>query len=229
VKKYRKRKLKAPLEADSKTIIGMIYYNVLSEDLDGFHEVIRPGAFSKSLRGSDRIVSLWNHDASKPLGSTSSGTLKLTDSREGLKIRIYPPLHTTYGANALSSVERGDVDGFSFGFTIPPGGDRWLHKETGTVRELLDVKLIEVSLTVFPAYAAGTCAMARAATARDYWCKYFEREAEKTFAYFRKYLERKNEETFAYWRKELEAEETFAYWRGKLLRTSFKVAGSRSN
>jgi len=50
-------------------------------------------------------------------------------------------------------VSRGDVSGFSFGFSMPArGGDSW--NSDGTERTLEVVRLHEVSLVAFPAYPA---------------------------------------------------------------------------
>jgi hypothetical protein len=51
----------------------------------------------------------------------------------------------------MELIKRGDVSGFSFGFSIPArGGDTW--NAEGTERTLKSVRLHEVSLTAFPAY-----------------------------------------------------------------------------
>ena len=138
---------KAEIRAVSgKKIVGFIPYLSRSEDLGGYQEEILPGAFTNSLRAGKNIVSLWSHDHKMPLGSTSAGTLRLYDSPEGLNIEVSTG-HTTWGDDALEAVKRGDVQGFSFGFTIV--------KERMTdegVRQLVEVNLQEVSPCVFPAY-----------------------------------------------------------------------------
>jgi hypothetical protein len=59
--------------------------------------------------------------------------------------------NTTHGRDAKELIKRGDVTGFSFGFSIPGrGGDEW--NAEGTERTLKSVRLHEVSLTPFPAY-----------------------------------------------------------------------------
>ena len=54
----------------------------------------------------------------------------------------------------FESIKRGDVDGVSFGFYIRDNGDKWeyLKEEDVYERTLLDIDLIEISPTPFPAY-----------------------------------------------------------------------------
>jgi HK97 family phage prohead protease len=93
---------------------------------------------------------LWNHDTGAVLGSTRSGTLTLIEDERGLKVSATLP-NTSYGRDARELIARGDVTGFSFGFSMPArGGDQW--NEDGTERVLKSVRLHEVSLTAFPAY-----------------------------------------------------------------------------
>ena len=130
-----------------KKIIGSIPYHSLSYPLDfGERELIRPGAFSNSLRSGQNIVSLWSHDANKPLGSTKGGTLKLRDTPTSLEIELTPG-NNTWGQDVLEAVRRGDVTGISFGFSVV----KETYNKDG-VRELIDVNLNEVSPCVFPAY-----------------------------------------------------------------------------
>ena len=121
-----------------------------SENLGGFTEVIKPGAFRSSLRSRNDVKLLWNHDTGAVLGSTRSGTLSLIEDERGLKVSATLP-NTSYGRDARELIARGDVTGFSFGFYMPArGGDQW--NEDGTERVLKSVRLHEVSLTAFPAY-----------------------------------------------------------------------------
>jgi HK97 family phage prohead protease len=147
-------------EGDEMTLTGYAaLFNSRSENLGGFTELIAPGAFKRSLNSRNDIKLLWNHDTSAVLGSTRAGTLKLVEDERGLRVEASLP-NTTHGRDARELVKRGDVTGFSFGFTIPGrGGDEW--NAEGTERTLKSVRLHEVSLTPFPAYTAtnGTAQM----------------------------------------------------------------------
>lgn len=121
----------------------------------GFREQIAPGACSKSLREAD-IVALFNHDSSKPLGRTSAGNLKLTNTPRGVEPEL-APAKTSYAADLAALVSSGVIKGWSFGFEVVK--DDWTDEEgresnefTGTNRVIREMKLIEVSPVTFPAY-----------------------------------------------------------------------------
>ena len=131
-------------------------FNSRSENLGGFTETIKPGAFRASLKARNDIKLLWNHDTGAVLGSTRAGTLTLVEDDRGLRVTATLP-NTSYGRDASELVRRGDVSAFSFGFSMPArGGDEW--SSDGTERVLKSVRLHEVSLVAFPAYpeTAGT-------------------------------------------------------------------------
>jgi uncharacterized protein len=137
-------------EADGMHLTGYAArFNEPSEPLP-FIERIAPGAFKRSLRLRNDVKLLWNHDTSTVLGSSRAGTLTLTEDDKGLRVSAILP-DTQAGRDARVLIQRGDVTGFSFGFTVPRGGDTW--NEDGSERTLNSVRLIEVSTGVaFPAY-----------------------------------------------------------------------------
>ena len=125
-------------------------FNSPSEPLP-FTEQIAPGAFRKSLRARNDIKFLWNHDTGEILGSTRAGTLTLKEDNYGLRVEGMLP-NTSRGRDVAELLRRGDVDAMSFGFSVPQGGDSW--SADGTQRTLNSVRLHEISLVAFPAYAA---------------------------------------------------------------------------
>jgi HK97 family phage prohead protease len=133
-------------------------YGSLSQDLGGFVEVIRPGAFTRSLSGNDGIRALYEHDAHKLLGNTRSGTLKLTEDAHGLAFELSLP-STSYATDLGVLVERGDIAGCSFGFTVPAGGDAWEMRAGQLTRDLIAVDLQEITITSNPAYRDTTVAV----------------------------------------------------------------------
>lgn len=124
-----------------------------------FKETIRAGAFSGSLGDGRDILALVDHDTSKLLARTKTGTLELTEDNTGLYFRIQVP-DTTTGNDLLALAKRGDLGGMSFGFL--PDKEQW----RGNTRELLSVDLREISVAqAWPAYPATEVA-ARSATPR---------------------------------------------------------------
>lgn len=123
-----------------------------------YGEVIRPGAFSKTLRESKEIKAYWGHDSNEVLASRSNGTLELEEDEVGLHVVIKPNLETTWGKNALASVARGDVDKMSFRFSpITVSRETIDGQQVDVVKE---VRLWEVSPVAEPWYQ-GTSASAR--------------------------------------------------------------------
>ena len=122
-----------------------------------FIERIVPGAFKRSLKSRNEIKMFVNHNMDMVLASTRAKTLKLTEDSKGLLAEAELP-DTTYGRDLSVLMQRGDVNAMSFGFSVPQKGDRW--SDDGRTRELLDIRLHEVSIvTGFPAYQATTASV----------------------------------------------------------------------
>ena len=120
-----------------------------SHDLGGFTESIRPGAFSRSLREGADVRALRDHDPSKVLGRSGSGTLRLLEDKLGLRSEIDLP-DTELGRETAELVRRGDLDGMSFGFSAE--SDSWSERDGHSHRELSDLDIFDVSVVSFPAY-----------------------------------------------------------------------------
>jgi len=119
-----------------------------------FVEIIRSGAFDAALAEEQDVRALWNHRTDQPpLGRTSANTLALSKNKTGLRYTIDLP-DTQLARDLVVSVERGDVNGSSFGFRVRPDGDKIVEQENRTIRELLSVDLYDVSPVVYPAYKA---------------------------------------------------------------------------
>lgn len=134
---------------------------------DKFLEEISAGAFDKSLQNRTQKA-LWNHDSSKPLGSVTAGTLRFNQDITGLNYDIDLP-NTTYGNDAYESVQRGDVDGSSFGFTCI--NDIWstvqYEGEEIYKRSIVEADLFEVSPCTFPAYESSEMSCRSLETFKD--------------------------------------------------------------
>jgi HK97 family phage prohead protease len=122
-------------------------------------EVIRRGAFTKTLAETDlEKVALYNHDWARTLGRESEGTLELREDETGLWNGISLDPRITDHKDTFLRVQRGDVKGESFGFNILK--EAWTEAEargegfSRPLLEILEVRLVEVSPTPFPAYTA---------------------------------------------------------------------------
>src|SRR5690606_38942367 len=143
-KDYELRAFKSEIRAtdDGNSIVGMIPYHTLSQDLGAFRERILPSAFQMTLNSEAEVWSYFQHDSDKVLARRSTGTLGLTHTDVGLEI-VISPNDTTWSRGALEVMRHGDSDGFSFGFWVLE--DRWIKEEDTIVRELISVDLGEVS------------------------------------------------------------------------------------
>ncbi len=146
------------LRSEGKTLRGYASVFNSETDLGGFVEVVRNGAFRKTLESGSNIRALYHHQGDALLGTTRGGTLKLQEDSHGLAFSLDLP-DTTHGRDLAVLVDRGDVSGCSFGFRVADGGDRWEQRGAQLVRELLNVELHEITLTHDPAYADTTVAL----------------------------------------------------------------------
>lgn len=126
-----------------------IVFNQKSLDLGGFVEIIRPEAIDRTLREKVDLRALVDHDTAKILGRLTAGTLRVKKDAAGLGVEIDPP-NTTVARDIVESIRRGDVTGGSFAFRTLT--DNWHMEEGIAVREILDMRVSEVSVVTFPAY-----------------------------------------------------------------------------
>lgn len=134
-----------PIVYDSRTNLG------------DFDEIIKAGA----LDGADLsdVKFLINHNTMMiPLARSKAGnddsTMKFTVDKKGMDISVNIDSERNADAKSLNSaVERGDLDGMSFMFTID--GQEWddLESEHPTRTITKIGKVFEVSAVTFPAYA----------------------------------------------------------------------------
>lgn len=129
-------------------------FNTRTSIGDYFIEEIRPGAFTKSMKGDVRA--LIDHDSGRVIGRTSAGTLRLFEDAKGLAVEIDLP-ETNDGRDLAIQLSRGDISGMSIGFRVLH--DEW--DETGElpVRTIHEIDLAEVSAVAFPAYPETSIAL----------------------------------------------------------------------
>lgn len=128
----------------------------LNSRIGKFRERIKAGAFKRAIERNDDIHVLLNHDINRDLGSTKQGNLDLHEDNIGLRAKA-----TITDAGVVEKAKRGDLVGWSFGFS-----DRDVEstEENGVyTRNVKDLDLFEVSIldrSKVPAYD-GTIIQAR--------------------------------------------------------------------
>ena len=130
---------------------------ILHDRSGDFIETMREGAFKKALARNDNVRVLLNHDRKRDLGGTKDGNLELEEDNIGLRAKA-----KIYDKDVIDKARKGDLVGWSFGFTDRDVDKR--YDEKGLLhRDVKDLDLEEVSIldrTRTPAYK-GTLIMAR--------------------------------------------------------------------
>lgn len=132
-----------------------IVYNSRT-DLGWFDEIIEPGALNNTDLTDVRF--LVNHDTSKiPLArsrrNNGNSTMQLTTDNDGLSIQVTLDTENNSEARALySAVQRGDISGMSFMFSVRD--EEWENLDSDhPTRHIKDIStVVEVSAVTFPAY-----------------------------------------------------------------------------
>lgn len=128
-------------------------------------ERVMPGAFKRVLDEKQDTRCLFNHDADNVLGRSTNNTLRMAEDKDGLHFENDLDLRTTVGQNVQAFVERGDVSGCSFAFTVSKQTWRDEKGDDGkqiSTREIDEIdQLYDVGPVTYPAYT-GTSVAARA-------------------------------------------------------------------
>lgn len=117
-----------------------------------FREVVKPGAFTKTLAEKANVTLRYQHNLNGlPLASTRAGTMELSDSPRGLRVRASLP-DNEWGRPVRDAIARGDISGMSFRFKA--ARQDWTRDEDGgQLRNLIALDLDrEISVTEFPAF-----------------------------------------------------------------------------
>lgn len=144
----------APTADDAKALIlqgRAILYDTpttIKDRSGSYTEVIKRGALDDTDISDVRL--LFNHDANKvPLARTPK-TMTLFLDQAGLSFKATLP-ETASAKEVHAAVERGDLDGMSFAFTVPDGGDSYdAMTNTRTITKIS--KVYECSVVPYAAY-----------------------------------------------------------------------------
>ena len=118
----------------------------------GFIETLEPNAFTDVLKmETTDPVALFNHNPDYILGRRSSGTLRLYEDNKGLRYSIRMP---SSAERVIEAVQRRDVIGSSFAFTVSPNDETFERGEDGIPRRRIRrvSSLLDVAVVVNPAY-----------------------------------------------------------------------------
>lgn len=168
MKEYRVAQLKAETRdagaADpaERVLVGMpIVFDtptLINDPAGGYYEIIERSALQGVELNDTRL--LYNHDLTRVPLARAPKTMQLLVTEKGVQMRAVladTPAHN----DVYTAVKRGDLDGMSFAFKVPEGGDEW-NRDTNTRTIHRIEKVYEVSVVAFPAYAQ-TSVEARAA------------------------------------------------------------------
>lgn len=113
-----------------------------------YTEIIKRGALDGADLSDVRL--LYNHDVNKvPLAKTPK-TMSLEVDQVGLTFTATLP-ETAGAKEVYEAVKRGDLDGMSFAFTVPEGGDSYdASTNTRTITKI--AKVYECSVVPYAAY-----------------------------------------------------------------------------
>jgi hypothetical protein len=160
----------SPLEVRSATngnskgprIIGgyAAVFNTRSMPLQNFVEIVEPSFFNRS-RSDDwpGVVCRFDHNNMMLLGTTASGTLRLSPDNIGLDYTVDLP---ECRGDVYEYVQRRDVRNSSFAFQVYD--DDFTYDEGYPVRHLISGRLIDVAPVTIPAYPDATVGLRRLAS-----------------------------------------------------------------
>jgi HK97 family phage prohead protease len=125
-------------------------------NLGWYDEIIESGALDTTDLKDVRFLVNHNTDMiplARSRNNTVNSTMQMEIDEKGMKIRVDLDTENNTEAKSLySAVERGDIDGMSFMFTVDE--DRWEDIDSDhPTRSILKIsKVFEVSAVTFPAY-----------------------------------------------------------------------------
>ena len=149
--------------SDGRTLSGYAaVFNTLApinERGQSFDEQIARGAFAKAINNKDKVVVQFDHGQHPLIGSMPLGRLtRMEEDDHGLYVEAQ--LSDNWLIQPVrDAIADGAVDGMSFRFSVPDGGDTWDRSGDNPVRTINEVRLFELGPVVFPAYAETSVAV----------------------------------------------------------------------
>lgn len=123
------------------------------DNIDSYDDTIVKGAYADSLLARTPSF-FFNHEPYRRDMTAKIGRfLKVEETDAGLFVAAKLTLGHPIVKNILPSLEAGDLDGLSIGYSVPDGGAKMIDKGGKRVRELSKIDLYEISLVERPADA----------------------------------------------------------------------------
>jgi len=132
-------------------------FNAISEvlidaEIGPFREVIEPTALD-ALFAKGMPDTRGRMDHKTVLGRTKNNTLMLRKTEKGIEYDIFINPDDPEALSAYRKVQRQDVDGASFMFTVPPNGETWEMQDGMPLRRVKVIdQLMDVGPVTYPAY-----------------------------------------------------------------------------
>lgn len=114
-------------------------YAAVFNKLDNGGDVIRPGAFARTLQNGASVPLLWQHKSGAVIGRIE----RIEEDGRGLRV-IGSLNGDEHGRRVGCLLQRRSLDGLSFGYRVRSAERRDGH------RELRDLDLVEVSIVSKP-------------------------------------------------------------------------------
>ena len=131
-------------------------------------ETVKPGTFARALQEKQDVRCLFNHEPDNILGRTANNTMQMKEDSKGLYYETDLDSRTRIATDVRCFVERGDVTGCSFSFSVKKQERTEIEDNEKLIihREIQDVDLFDVGPVTYPAYE-GTGVKARAVELRS--------------------------------------------------------------
>jgi HK97 family phage prohead protease len=129
------------VKADRSPSAGLRFagYASIFDKVDKGGDIVRPGAFKRTIRQGQHIPLLWQHQPKQVIGTIEH----LLEDERGLQV-IGSIRNDEFGRLLVRELHRGTLNGLSFGYRVASA------RQDGGRREIEDLDLLEVSLVRNP-------------------------------------------------------------------------------
>ncbi len=115
-----------------------------------FTETIKRGAFARAVRANPKPKMQFDHGLDPQVGHAPIAAIQsMREDDRGLFVSAI--MHDNWSTKPVrDAIKSGAIEGMSFRFTVPDGGEEWSPNRD--VRTVTDVDVPELGPVVFPAY-----------------------------------------------------------------------------